>query len=318
MHERPFTRAAGVSPPWIFKPRLQVPYAGFPRCELGESTGGLRPPLLYCRANVRRQKSDFCDAHTNVHKSGGCQPAVVRESHRQGRACLADRGCSHATGGLRPPLLAGVQRLSAGRMMILRCTNARSQERRVLARRGCYDDGLQRTSSNGRRIATVEQRAAGVSPPWFGNRTGNGERVLPTVDAHMPRGAYAPRSCIAVRMSVDKKAIFAMHIRTFTRAAGVARRGFSNHVCKCHTLDFRVANSVSPRGAYAPRSCVAVRMSVDKKRFLRCTYERSQERRALSRRGCYDDGLQCTSSNGRRIATVEQRAAGVIPPWVLR
>jgi hypothetical protein len=37
-------------------------------------------------------------------------------------------------------------------------------------------------------------RAAGVSPPWFGNRTGKGERVLPTVDAHMPRGAYAPRS----------------------------------------------------------------------------------------------------------------------------
>jgi hypothetical protein len=68
-------------------------------------------------------------------------------------------------------------------------------------------------------------RAAGVSPPWFGNRTGNGERVLPTVDAHMPRGAYAPRSCVAVRMSVDKK------------------------------------------------------------RFLRCTYERSQERRVSARRG---------------------------------
>jgi hypothetical protein len=87
MHERQFTGAAGVSPPWIFKPRLQVSYAGFPRCELGESTGGLRPPLLCCRANVRRQKSDFCDAHTNVHKSGGCQPAVGLGSRTWSAVC---------------------------------------------------------------------------------------------------------------------------------------------------------------------------------------------------------------------------------------
>jgi hypothetical protein len=220
-----------------------------------------------------------------------------------------------------------------------------AQERRALARRGCYDDGLQCTSSNGRRIATVEQRAAGVSPPWFGNRTGNGERVLPTVDAHMPRGAYAPRSCVAVRMSVDKKAIFAMHIRTFTRAAGVSppwifkprlqvpyagfprcelgestgglrppllrcranvRRQkaiFAMHIrtftgaagvsppwifkprCKCHTLDFRVANSVSPRGLTLPALVSPCECPSTKKRFLRCTYERSQERRVLARRG---------------------------------
>jgi hypothetical protein len=101
-------RAAGVSPPWIFKPRLQVPYAGFPRCELGESTGGLRPPLLYCRANVRRQKSDFCDAHTNVHKSGGCQPAVGLGSRTWSAVCrISCKRVFEATVGSRRPLLGG-------------------------------------------------------------------------------------------------------------------------------------------------------------------------------------------------------------------
>jgi hypothetical protein len=39
-------------------------------------TGGLRPPLLCCNANVLRRKNDFCGAQTHAHKSGGRQPAV--------------------------------------------------------------------------------------------------------------------------------------------------------------------------------------------------------------------------------------------------
>jgi hypothetical protein len=35
-------------------------------------------------------------------------------------------------------------------------------------------------------------RAAGVSPPWFGNRAGSTERFLSNEDARMPPGAYAP------------------------------------------------------------------------------------------------------------------------------
>jgi hypothetical protein len=115
------------------------------------------------------------------------------------------------------------------------------------------------------RITTVESRAAGVSPPWYGN-------AIATVSVHrpptgrlcatiaiqplrsrfqnhgwltpaalgctcayccrtaipvseslpVPRGAYAPRSCAAMRMSAGEKTIFAMHKRTCTRAAGVS------------------------------------------------------------------------------------------------
>jgi hypothetical protein len=36
--------------------------------------------------------------------------------------------------------------------------------------------------------------AAGVSPPWSGNRAGSTERFLLNEDARMPRGAYVPQS----------------------------------------------------------------------------------------------------------------------------
>ncbi len=116
------------------------------------------------------------------------------------------------------------------------------------------ETGLQCTPNHVRPLTTTERRAAGVSPPWFGNRTGNGERVLPNVDARMPRGAYAPRSCVAVRMSVDEKAIFAMDERMFTRAAGVSPPWFGNetglqctpnHVRPLTTTERRAAG-VSP------------------------------------------------------------------------
>jgi hypothetical protein len=49
-------------------------------------------------------------------------------------------------------------------------------------------------------------RAAGVSPPRYGNRTDNTEHFLPNEDATMPRGAYTPRSWLHVRMSLQIRA----------------------------------------------------------------------------------------------------------------
>jgi hypothetical protein len=102
-------------------------------------------------------------------------------------------------------------------------------------------------------------RAAGVSPPWFGNRTGNTERLLPNEDAHMPRGAYAPRSCVGVRMSAGEIAIFAMHKRTFTRAAGVSPPWLGNRTCNGDRFSWsdyvhHARSDGAPRLAYANRS----------------------------------------------------------------
>jgi hypothetical protein len=166
-------------------------------------------------------------------------------------------------------------------------------------------------------------RAAGVSPPWSVNRTRCGENRPPFDDDATdeqerrasarcgvckpasaiamrrisafrvriectPRGAYAPRSSVAVRMSADEKAIFAMYKRMCTRAAGVSPP------CVCKPASaiamrrisaFRVRIECTPRGAYAPRSSVAVRMSADEKPIF-AMYKR-----------------------------MPTRAAGVSPPW---
>jgi hypothetical protein len=138
-----------------------------------------------------------------------------------------------------------------------------------------------------------------------------------------PRGANAPRSCIAARTLADEKTIFAMHERTLgSRAAGVSppwawvthlQRRFRKvagdcrqcaHERRCSRVQrcrkgptlvpaptFRDFQSLSsragfPRGAYAPRSCIAARTLADEKTIF-AMHKRTlaQERRASARRG---------------------------------
>jgi hypothetical protein len=46
-----------------------------------DTTGGLRPPLLCCNANVRRRKNDICDAHTHIRPgAAGVSPPWISNS----------------------------------------------------------------------------------------------------------------------------------------------------------------------------------------------------------------------------------------------
>jgi hypothetical protein len=224
------------------------------------TTAGLRQPLLLYDAGLRKN-SDIRGAQTHVHESGGCQPAVVcktylvpressavqqlaerllkpanrqpavvRESHPQHRAFLVERGCSHATGSLRPRSCVGV-RMSAGEIAIFamhKRTSAgaanrqpaviresRRQHRAFLAEGGCSHatGGLRppllvvlrcgHLPAKLRLVRYTNARfpgAAGVSPPWVGNRTCNGDRfswgdyVDHARSDGTPRLAYANRS----------------------------------------------------------------------------------------------------------------------------
>ena len=119
-------RAAGVSPPWVECCRSK---RGSFR------TAGSRQPLL-CTTLARRENSDIGGAQTNIHESGGRQPAVVAEmrdyrekmqllaatEHHQERRALARRGSvtylqrrQRDTAGLRQPLL--VVKTAAAREM---------------------------------------------------------------------------------------------------------------------------------------------------------------------------------------------------------
>jgi hypothetical protein len=97
-------------------------------------------------------------------------------------------------------------------------------------------------SRNVRRLAHAESRAATVSPPWVlrkctcrnaaakSRETAIGALTNPgAVAVAKPRGAYAPRSCVAVRMSAGEKRIFALHKRRFNQERRAsARRGSVN------------------------------------------------------------------------------------------
>jgi hypothetical protein len=121
--------------------------------------GRLTPTALGARRYVPSGNSAICAARTHMHKSAERQPAVVRYRPR-------NRKRFSQTDSLLAPQLAYTSRSW--------CT--------AFVR--CKMDVLQ----------CGQPRAAGVSPPWFGNRASNTERFLPNEDARMPRGAYAPRS----------------------------------------------------------------------------------------------------------------------------
>jgi hypothetical protein len=116
MHERSFTRAAGVSPPWFDTGRTcrtkrimfaehRLPHQdGRPSARRGT---GIAPATLsvscrtrmltchvgltsphswwFCGADICRRNCDLCDIQTLVYNSGDRQPAVVRETHLSAR-----------------------------------------------------------------------------------------------------------------------------------------------------------------------------------------------------------------------------------------
>jgi hypothetical protein len=153
------------------------------RCErVSKTTGGLRPPLLCCDANVFRRKNDFFDAQTHVFKSGGRQPAVGQQTRlrRSQRDSSQDRreyvrqsplpSCAAIPRGAYAPRSCAAMRTSAGEKRFLRCTNAhptKSGGRQPAV--GSIAPREQCTANYVPTITTVESRAAGVSPPWFGS-----------------------------------------------------------------------------------------------------------------------------------------------------
>jgi len=138
--------------------------------------GGLTPPApARCDAHVCRRNCDFCDARTHVRQerraSARCgldnaRATVFRSktsavSRMLAALLLQTRSPHH--GGLRSPLLFA-RVCPPAKLRLLRCTNAHAS------------------------------RAAGVSPPWVGNRTGNHDCVHVHVRSPAQRRQSSERS----------------------------------------------------------------------------------------------------------------------------
>jgi hypothetical protein len=265
MHERWFTRAAGVSPPWCAKPTphrenravlshqrtdYQHHWASARRgtgiapatpntsCQTRMLTyhGGLTPPALGGSA-VRRFAGET--ATSPVHKrpftrAAGSSSPWERNAPAMARVFPGANTFAHH-GGLTPPLLAACADVIADTRFAPTSTHlfprlayaSRSWctasvdrkittfavHKRTFPESGgcqpavvCKTDPAPRESSAVQQLAKRLPKPAGVSPPWYGNRTGNTEHFLPNEDATMPRGAYAPRSWLHVRMSLQIRA----------------------------------------------------------------------------------------------------------------
>jgi hypothetical protein len=116
--------------------------------------------------------------------------------------------------------------------------------------------------------------------------------------AGLPRGAYAPRSWLYMRLCIAKVAISPAHVRACNQERRAsARRGYRYRTCDGASTNSRQTAD----GACAVRRCssgqayhggltppalvLRCERLPAKKRFLRCTNAHPQERRTSARRG---------------------------------
>jgi hypothetical protein len=180
-----------------------------------------------------------------------------------------------------------------------------------------------------------------VSPPWFYEphlqvQCDESPRLDLACGVHSTGGLRPPlmmhgvsspeKTTAAVRSELPckKRHSRCTNARSQERRAS-ARRGFTNRICRCNAMNFRVSNSYTgctprgtccptfgcdcgrccrcailaegkdtfPRGAYAPAPGRRYNEHPPgERRFLRCTNARSQERRASARRGSADTFTQ--------------------------
>jgi hypothetical protein len=159
---------------------------------------------------------------------------------------------------------------------------------------------LQRESNIIRRLANTRSRAAGVSPPWVGNTLATAFRLSdrPVVVTGESRFRFCKRGSLTTAGSRQPllvhdirsphKAPFAMHKRTFARAAGVSPPwlGEPHAVPRESNIVQRLANT-QPRAAGVSPPWLG-------------------EPHAVPRE----------SNIVQRLANTQPRAAGVSPPWV--
>jgi hypothetical protein len=95
------------------------------------------PPWYGNRSRLQNEPNMFGERRPPHQERPTVSPPCFGNRTGKHRAFVAERGCSHATGGLRPPLLV-VLRYGhlPTKLRLVRYTNARSQERRASARRG--------------------------------------------------------------------------------------------------------------------------------------------------------------------------------------
>jgi hypothetical protein len=148
MHERAFTRAAGVSPPWYRKTHLQrrvifVEWLRLPLHNRLRLHGGLTPPALVAERTFVGEKTIFAMHERTSTRAAGVSPPWVLGKRTCRNASAKSRGTAGGVltnaggvalanhGGLTPPALTLQSERSPAKKRFLRRRNAGLQERRA-------------------------------------------------------------------------------------------------------------------------------------------------------------------------------------------
>jgi hypothetical protein len=225
--------------------------------------GGLTPPALTLQCECLSAKNDFCDARTQVHKSGGRQPAVGLVTQLQLRTLSSSDRRQPAVGVVmqlqRCSRTDGFRVASARQLRCCRCkrvlgTTAGLRQPLLVARRS-----LQKSGCDLQHRAKQQQQ----QPPQA-HFVADMRLRFATVFC-FPRGAYAPRSCC--RANVCRRKNDFGDARTHIHksggrqpAVGVREARLQERFrkvagdCRRRAHERRWSRSSEPRGAYAPRS----------------------------------------------------------------
>jgi hypothetical protein len=195
--ERRASARRGANSPLQRLPLLWTNYVS-PRTFASHTTAGSRQPLLLQGAS-RLKNNDIRGAQTQVHKSGGRQPAVVRITH-------GVRGGSHNVRRLSSPQprAAGVSPPWSGH------TIAVPREANIVQR------GANTRPRAARRPSAVVRIRACNGDCFCGLITFRPAHSLP-----IPRLAHASRSCCATRVRCEMRDLLC------TNARQQERRGVS-------------------------------------------------------------------------------------------
>jgi hypothetical protein len=240
-------------------------------------TGGLRPRLLVLCQRLPA-KSDFCDARTHIHKSGGRQPAVGVSNAIAIADAFVQRPASARRGSGNAVATVFVYRRPTGRLCatiaVLPLQARFSKPRLAYASRSWLHArrSLQKSGCDLQHRAKQQQQ----QPPQA--HIVADMRLRFATAFCFPRGAYAPRSCCRANVCRRKNDFCdaRTHIHksggrepavgvsnavaiadAFVQRPALARRWSETTFATANALDFRVSGSHTeniPRGANAPRS----------------------------------------------------------------
>jgi hypothetical protein len=186
-----------------------------------EPRGAYAPPALVSGCECLPAKNDFCDARTHIHKSGGREPAVGVSNAVAVADAFVQRPALARCWSETTVATVFVQRPPTGRPC---ATIAVLPLQARFGNHGWLTPAAPGCTHAGRCRKAVAIYNTGPSSSNNSHRRRISSQICgcDLQRRFVSHGGLTPPALVAERTFAGEKTIFAMHERTFTRAAGVS------------------------------------------------------------------------------------------------